>query len=172
MTTTSVLMHHATGLRAMVDADEIAACEWAAARASAAVWRIVQGAREGDSELAAAGRMLYAGEPLSCHVMFSSSDRIGPGGGPGEPRSQILKRGDGVTTAVGYWGALSSRAGLLDHSDDAFLDVAAGYFRGLAAWYEAADIGAAGGEIYGESRGGARPRGAASCAQSRTSGQL
>ena len=159
---TAVLMHHATGLRAVIDADEIAACEWAAARASAAVWRIVQGVREGETELAAAGRMLYAGEPLSCHVMLSSSDASGPVVGLASPTARILKRGDGVTTAVGYWGALSSRAGLLDHSDDAFLDVAAGYFRGLAAWYEAADIGAAGGSIYAKveevlSRAGLRP---------------
>jgi hypothetical protein len=159
---TSVLMHPASGLRAVIDADEIAACEWAAARASAAVWRIVQGVREGDNELTAAGRMLYAGEPLSCHVMFSSNDRSGPVVGLASPTARILKRGDGVTTAVGYWGALSSRAGLLDHSDDAFLDVAAGYFRGLAAWYEAADIGVAGGAVYSKvdevlGRAGLRP---------------
>jgi Xaa-Pro aminopeptidase len=145
---TPVLMHEATGLRAIIDADEIAACEWAAARASAAVWRIVQGVREGDSELAAAARMGYAGELLSCHVMLSSSDASAPVIGLASPTARTLRRGDGVTTAVGYWGALSSRAGLLDESDDAFLEVAKGYFRGLCAWYEAADIGVTGGTVH------------------------
>ena len=49
-----------------------------------------------------------------------------------------------------------------DDSDDAFLDVAAGYFRGLAAWYAVADIGVAGGDIYAHvvevlGRAGLRP---------------
>jgi hypothetical protein len=145
---TSVFMHQTTGLRAVVDADSIAAFEWAAARASAAVWSVVQGVKVGDTELGAAARMGYAGEPLSCHVMFASSDASGEVVGLASPTARVLKRGDGVTTAVGYWGALSSRAGLLDESNDEFLAVAAGYFKGLAAWYQNADIGAKGGDIY------------------------
>ena len=43
-------MHPENGLRAVVDVHEIAAVEWGAARASAAVWRIVQGAREATDE--------------------------------------------------------------------------------------------------------------------------
>ena len=42
---TAVLMHPATGLRSTIDADQIALHEWGAARASAAVWRIVTGTR-------------------------------------------------------------------------------------------------------------------------------
>ena len=44
---THVLMHPATGLRAIIDADQIALHEWGAGRASAAVWRIVEAAWPG-----------------------------------------------------------------------------------------------------------------------------
>ena len=45
---TAILMHPETGLRSVVDADQIAAFEFAATRCSAAVWNIVCGVREGD----------------------------------------------------------------------------------------------------------------------------
>lgn len=145
---TPVLMHPETGLRAVVDVHEIAAMEWGAARASAAVWRIVQGAREGDDEFTAASRMGYAGEPLSCHVMFASAASGSPVIGLRSPVGRKLARGDGVTTAIGYWGGLSCRAGLFTDHDEAFLDIAKAYFRGLVEWYDVADIGVPGREIF------------------------
>jgi hypothetical protein len=145
---TAVLMHPETGLRSIVDADQIAVSEWASSRASAAVWRIVTRTRPGDSELAAASRMEYAGEPLSCHVMLASSNASAPVIGLRSPGARKLKRGDGITTAIGYWGGLSCRAGLLAEKDDAFLPAAKAYFAGLLAWYGAADIGATGGALH------------------------
>ncbi|MEQ1951547.1 Xaa-Pro aminopeptidase [Mesorhizobium sp. CN2-181] len=145
---TPVLMHPETGLRAIIDADQIAAFEWASTRVSLALWRIVSGVREGDDEFSAAARMNYAGDPLNVHTMLSSA-------GPGEtviglrsPIGRKLTRGDGVTTAIGYWGALSSRAGLFDAGNEAFLKTASAYFEGLLAWYEAADIGVTGGALH------------------------
>ncbi|MBJ7222739.1 MULTISPECIES: aminopeptidase P family N-terminal domain-containing protein [unclassified Brenneria] len=147
---TPVLMHPETGLRAVVDVHQIAAQEWGAARASAAVWRMVSGARPGESELSAAARMGYAGEVLSAHVMFSSSR---PGEGPvvglASPGGRRLAEGDGVTTAVSYWGGLSSRAGLLATENDMFTGIAKAYFHGLLTWYETADIGVSGDELFG-----------------------
>jgi hypothetical protein len=145
---TSVLMHSEIGLRSIVDADQIAISEWAASRASAAVWRIVTGTRPGDSELHAATRMGYAGEPLSCHVMLTSSDASGPVIGLRSPSARKMTRGDGVTNAIGYWGGLSCRAGLLAEGDDAFLPVAKAYFAGLLAWYSAANIGVTGSALH------------------------
>jgi Xaa-Pro aminopeptidase len=145
---TAVMMHPQTGLRAVVDADQIAAWEWAAARCSAAVWRIVAGVREGDSEFEAVARMAYGGDPLNVHTMFASAGPGEPVIGLRSPTGRRLRRGDGVTTAVGVWGALSSRAGLLDVADDAFERIAAGYFAALATWYEIADVGVAGGVLH------------------------
>ncbi|MEW9835072.1 Xaa-Pro aminopeptidase [Mesorhizobium marinum] len=159
---TAVLMHPADGLRAVVDADQIAEAEWGAARSAAAVWRIVSGFRLGDSELQAASRMGYAGEPMSCHPMLASSDRSGPVIGLRSATARVPGRGDGVTTAVGYWGGLTARGGLLAEHDDAFLAVASAYFLGLAAWYETAALGVEGGAVHEAvistlARGGLRP---------------
>jgi hypothetical protein len=158
---THVLMHPTMGLRAVVDADQIAAYEWGASRASTALWRILAGIREGERELDAATRMAYAGEPLSCHLMLSSGDAAAPAVGMRSPGARRLCRGDGVNIAIGYWGGLSARAGLLTDANAAFLDIGKNYFAGLLAWYEAADIGVAGGEIFARvsetlARGGLR----------------
>ena len=155
---TPVLMHPEIGLRAVIDADQIALHEWGAARASAAVWRIVKQTKAGVCELTAASAMGYAGEPLTAHAMYASGDENEPVVGLRAPGGRILRRGDGVATAIGYWGGLSARAGLVAEEDDAFLKTGAAYFEGLVAWYEAADIGVSGGAIF-EAVGEALKRG-------------
>lgn len=145
---TPVLMHPQTGLRAVVDVHQVAAGEWGAARASAAVWRIVTQARPGEDEFLAASRMGYAGEELSAHVMFASASKGQPVVGLRSPRGRVLSEGDGVTTAVSYWGGLSSRAGLLSAGNDDFLAIAKNYFVGLLAWYDTVDIGVTGATIH------------------------
>jgi hypothetical protein len=96
---TAVLMHPEAGLRATVDADQIAAFEWAAARSSAALWRVITGIRSGDSELKAAGRMRYAGEPLNVHTMLASGGSgykiSGPSQSNGTPSAMGRRRGRG-----------------------------------------------------------------------------
>lgn len=147
---TAVLMHPENGERTIVDADQIAVFEWAASRASMAVHRIVTGARPGMSEFEVAGQMGYQGEPLSCHVMMASADENGRVIGLRSPTATRLRPGTGVTTAVGYWGALSSRAAMLSGASDApgFLDACRTYFNALLTWYRTARIGATGGEIH------------------------
>jgi hypothetical protein len=145
---TAALMHPETGLRAQVDADQIAAWEWSATRCSLALWQIVSGVHEGDTEYDAVARMRYTGEPINVHTMFASAAPGEPVIGLRSPTGRRLRRGDGVTTALGFWGALSSRAGLLDTVNDAFQAKAAGYFEALCAWYAAADIGVSGGDLH------------------------
>jgi hypothetical protein len=145
---TPVLMNPASGLRAVAEVDQIALHEWGAARASAAVWRMIAACRPGVSELSAASAMGYAGEVLTAHVMFASAGPDGDVVGLRSPGGRILAAGDGVTIAVGYTGGLSARAGQLVEGDDDFLKTTSAYFAGLAAWYAVADIGVAGGEIF------------------------
>jgi len=145
---TAVLMHPEKGLRSVVDVHQIAAGEWGAARASAAAWRIVSGIRVGDTEYQAASRMGYAGEVLNAHLMLASSGEGESVVGLRSPTARVLNRGDGVTTAVSYWGGLSSRAGLISDGDEKFLEIAKSYFKGLISWYEVADIGVKGGRIF------------------------
>src|SRR5271165_4420478 len=101
---TAVLMHPATGLRSTTDADQIALHEWGAARASAAVWRIVTGTRVGVSELEAASVMGYASEVLSAHVMYATVDAGHEVIGLRSPGGRIVSRGDGEATAVAFRG--------------------------------------------------------------------
>lgn len=145
---TAVLSHPQTGSRTIVDADQIAAFEWASARASASVWNLLTHTRPGQREIEAAASFLYAGEPLSAHSMFASGDANHVIHGLNSPGARVLNKGDGVTTAVGYWGGLSSRAGLLDDNDDTFVATAASYFDALVQWYETAAIGVTGGALH------------------------
>jgi hypothetical protein len=146
---TPVLMHPATGLRSVIDADQIALHEWGAARASAAVWRIVEGTRLGVSEMEAASVAGYAGEVFTAHLMYATGDSMNEVIGLRSPGGRIVHRGDGAATATGFWGGLSARAGLIAENDERFLKTAAAYFEGLVAWYETADIGVAGNAVFG-----------------------
>src|SRR5205814_3762198 len=114
---TPVLMHPTEGLRAVVDADQIAVHEWAGARASAALWRIIAGVKQGDTEYAASARMNYAGEPFNVHFMLASGDASSPVIGLRSPGPRVLGRGDGIVGAIGVWRRLSARGGLLVQHD-------------------------------------------------------
>jgi hypothetical protein len=72
------------------------------------------------------------------------------------PSSRRVVRGDPVTTAVGLWGGLTSRAGFLvgsaaelpDGIQDYVERLVAPYFQAIAAWYATVGIGVSGGELY------------------------
>ena len=144
---TALLMHPESGLRLLNSADQIAAFEWAARNASAAVFAVLRGARPGMSEMQAMRGMSYAGLPMSMHPIFVSGK--GELNGLRSPGERVLEYGDAVSTAVGYWGSLVCRAGLLLGEPDwsFFESTVAPYYRALAAWYTTARIGATGDEI-------------------------
>ncbi len=145
---TPVLMHPADGLKSKNVVAQIAQHAWAAERSSEAVFRIVRGARPGMSEFEAAGLMGYQGEPMVCHVMVVSGD--GPIIGLRSPTARRLAEGDGITTALGYWGGLACRAGLLRATPDPvfFEQYVTPYFRTLATWWQSLLIGATGGDLH------------------------
>lgn len=150
---TRALMSSAGGLRAVSSADQLAAFEWAAARASACVGRITATARPGMTEHDAVAAMQYAGEPLSAHVMFAAGPEVAVG--LRSPTERPLRLGDAVTTAVGFWGGLCARAGLLAHgphdaaaeSDGYLEEMAVPYWRAIATWYETLRLGVGGAEL-------------------------
>jgi hypothetical protein len=108
----------------------------------------LSGVKIGDTEYGAVSRMTYQGEPFNVHLMLASGDASSPVVGLRSPGTRKLERGDGIVGAVGLWGGLSARGGLLSDHDEGFLKIASAYFEGLVAWYEAADIGKPGGEIF------------------------
>jgi Xaa-Pro aminopeptidase len=150
---TGALMDPVDGLRTTAGPDQIAVFEWAAARAARAVFTIVAAAEPGRSERETVAAMPYAGDPLSAHVMFASGPEVAAG--LRSPTDRRLERGDAATTAVGFWGGLCCRAGLLEHAPATarshaaeYLErLAIPYWRAIAAWYEAVSLGIPGGEI-------------------------
>lgn len=145
---TALLMHPESGLRSVVDVDQIAAFEWAAAKCSAKLWQVVQGAKVGDTEFEALSRIGYEGDAINVHTMFASAAKGEPVIGLRSPTARVLQDGDGVTTALGLIGALSSRAGLLAEAEDTFLGHAKAYFEALITWYDTADIGVTGDALF------------------------
>lgn len=146
---TAVLLAPEHGQRSIIDADQVAIFEAAAARGSEMVWNMLAGLRVGDSERENAARMLYRGEPFNVHVMLASGNaRTGPVVGLASPGARRVERGDGVSTAVGLWGGLTARAGLIEDDHDDFTALAAGYFTGLLRWYAVADLGVSGGALH------------------------
>ncbi len=145
---TRSLLDPGSGLRSRASAVQIAAFEWAASRATRAVMRVLSGTRPGMPELEAVSRMGYAGEPLSAHVMFASG--TGEIVGLRSPTARKARLGDAVTTAIGYWGGLGCRAGLLRSGDDPdFTRLFGGpYFGAICTWYETVGLGVKGGEVF------------------------
>jgi len=146
---TRVMIDPAHGLRAANEPINIALLEFGAARASEAVQRIIRASRPGATELEAVAQMGFAGEPLSAHVIYSS-------GNTGltalrSPNGRVLERGDALSTAVGYWGGLTCRAGVIDDDNAEFVSRwAAPFYDALATWYSRVRDGAVMGEVYQE----------------------
>lgn len=148
----ALLMHASTGLRSVCEIDQIAQFEFSAVAASEAIKRLVANLRPGMREFEAVQAMRLNGLPHACHTMLSTGGRLV---GLNSPSSKVIERGDPLTTAVGYWGALSSRVGWVAAGPDDlpaaardYVDrLAAPYFAAAAEWYETIGIGVSGGEI-------------------------
>ncbi len=144
------LMHPLRGLRVHNSAAQIAAFEWAAVRVGRAVLRVVRNTEPSMTEMEAASLIGYMGEPLSMHPIVASGARGEPINGLRSPGARHLKRGDGITVGVGYWGSLSCRAGLLTEGpEEAFVDrVVRPYYAAIASWYATMRVGVTGGEVH------------------------
>ena len=148
--TTALMMHPSTGLKSHNTSDQIAQFAWAAALASNSVLRAQRLARPGMTERAGALTMAHEGMPYSCHPMFNSASPAEPVVGLRSPGTRVLAAGDGVSAAVGYWGSLCARAGLLsDAPNPAFMErVVVPYFRAIATWYQTLHVGVTGDEMH------------------------
>jgi hypothetical protein len=144
---TSQLIDPAFGLRNDNSAAQIALFEWGASRSSAAVLRVVAGARPGMTELDAAGLFGLQGEPATMHQIVSASD--GLLNGLRSPGSRAIAEGDAITTGVGFWGGLCCRAGVMTESPDAtyWQEMVEPYFRAIATWWSSVRIGLTASEL-------------------------
>jgi hypothetical protein len=149
-----IFMDPGCGVRTVNDVDQLASFEYAAAHSSQAVRNALFGLRPGMSEFEAVELMRLKGLPLSCHLMLSTGPRAFMG--LPSPSSRRMERGDPFTTACGFWGALTCRAGFLvegawelPHGISDYVErLVAPYFEAIASWYERVGIGVSGGELY------------------------
>lgn len=149
-----LLMAPADGLRAVNEAEQLAAFEFAATFASQGVRNVLAGAEPGMTELQAARLLGLNGLPLSAHPMLSGGRRAAYG--LPSPGLSVLGRGDPVTVACGIQGGLSARAGFLAEGPadlpaeigDYVERLVAPYFAAVVDWYEAIGIGTTGGTLW------------------------
>jgi Xaa-Pro aminopeptidase len=149
---TPLMMHPAHGLRARVDAAEIARLEFANHMAAAALKRMVFALREGMSDFQAVEAARIGGLPLGCHVTFATGDAPGLSG----PTGRHLATGQPVSFNICHWGANICRAGWLARSAadlpepardylDAFV---APYVRAMSDWCAMMRPGVSGGYVW------------------------
>jgi hypothetical protein len=145
---TKILTNPEMGLRAQNSADQIAAFEWGARCASAAVFGVIQSVRPGMSEHQAVSGMQYAGLPMSMHPIFVTGK--GQTNGLRSASSKVIEYGDSISTAIGFWGSLVCRSGMVlgEVHPDYVERVAQPYFSAWATWVQSVQIGAAGNDIF------------------------
>lgn len=149
-----LLMNPADGLRAINDADQLAAFEFAATFTSQGLRNVLKNIEPGMTELAAARLMGMNGLPQSCHPMLSAGRRAFYG--LPSPSLDVIQRGDPVTMAYGVQGGLNARAGFMvedavelpSNIQDYVEKLVAPYFSAITGWYETVGIGVAGGALW------------------------
>jgi len=148
----ALLMDASVGLRAINEVDQIAQFEFGAVMAAEALLSLFRNIKPGISEFAAVQTMGLGTLPHSCHTMLSTGGRLV---GLDSPSGKIIERGDPLTTAVGYWGGLSSRLAwvvedkseLPSKAGDWLERLAMPYFACAAEWYSTIGIGVSGGAL-------------------------
>jgi hypothetical protein len=149
-----IMMDPANGLRAINEADEFAAFEFAATFTSQGLRNVLEKIEPGMTELAAARLIGMNGLPHCCHPMLTAGRRASYG--LPSPSLDVISRGDPVTMAYGVHGALNARAGFLveDASElpadirDYVEKLVAPYFSAVVDWYETIGIGVPGGALW------------------------
>ena len=151
---TAALTNPQSGLRAFASADQVAIFEWGASRCSAWVHAILDAARPGVTEREAFRAAPWGGEPLSCHPVFAAGRDVAVG--LRSASSRCLELGDAAIAAIGLWGGLCARGGIiaastqdLTRASDGYLErMAVPYWRAMATWYETLELGVSGGAVF------------------------
>jgi hypothetical protein len=150
----AIFMEPEHGLRAVNDVDQLASFEFASTYGSEGLRHLLFNIRPGMSEFEAFRLMAPIGLPLSYHPVVFSGERTKLG--LASPSSRVLRVGDPLFAALGYWGSNNARAGFLVESAQALPQgisdyvekLVAPYFLAVCEWYESIGIGVSGGELF------------------------
>ncbi len=156
---TDILMHPGHGLRARVDAAEIARLEFANHMAAAALRRMVFAFREGMTDFAAYQAAQVGGLPLGCHSTFATGARADQG--LSGPTGQVLTLGQPIGFNICHWGANICRTGWLARTADDLPKAARGYLdafafpymRAMSDWCGLMRPGVKGGQVWARMQG-------------------
>ena len=155
---TDLLMHPGHGLRARVDAAEIARLEFSNQMAAAALRRMVFGFRDGMTDFEAYQGAAIGGLPMGCHSTFATGTRAAQG--LSGPTGETLRLGQQIGFNICHWGSNICRAGWLARTADDLPIEARGYLEGFAGpyvqalskWFGLMRPGVSGGEVWAEMR--------------------
>ena len=155
---TDLMMHPGYGLRARVDAAEIARLEFANQMAATALRRMVFGFREGMTDFEAYQNAGVGGLPMGCHSTFATGGRAAQG--LSGPTGEVLRLGQQIGFNICHWGSNICRAGWLARTAAdlpvnarGYLDGFAGpYVAALSQWFSLMRPGVSGGEVWAAMR--------------------
>lgn len=147
-----LMMDNATGLRTVLEPEELVLSELASAKASRKTWNFIQGLRPGQTELEASQLFAIDGEPCPTHpnVCFRGKGILSPNA------QTRLEQGAAIAFGMGYRCAQIHRVGVYVEDRAAFDARYPGafeglyerYFRAVAAWYEALGLGVSGHSVW------------------------
>ncbi len=151
---TALFTEPGRGMRLVSDTDQLACFEFAATHGSQAMRRLLHGVRPGMTELEAFSLFRPTGLPFSYHPVMLSGERAALGLASASGR--VMRTGDPVSAAIGYWGSNIARGGFLAETAadlpgaarDYVERLVAPYFACAAAWYETIGIGVTGGQLF------------------------
>lgn len=151
---TDLFQHPGHGLRARVDAAEVARLEFANHMAAAALRRMVFAFREGMTDFEAVQAAAIGGLPLGCHPTFATGARAALG--LSGPTGQVLRAGRPISFNICHWGANICRAGWLARGAGDLPEAARDhleafvfpYVRAMSDWCALMRPGVAGGEVW------------------------
>jgi hypothetical protein len=149
-----IFMEPEQGLRAVNDVDQLASFEFAATHGSQGLRRLLFNIRPGMTEFEAFQLLAPIGLPLGYHPVVFGGERTALG--LASPSSRVLRNGDPVFAALGYWGSNNARGGFLvtdamglPHGAADYVEkLVVPYFRAIVEWYEHIGIGVTGGELF------------------------
>ena len=143
-----------SGVRNIMNANEIAHYEFGAGLASSRIWDALNEIEIGKTEMEIANILSAYGQPTNVTTICATGERFT--NAVAFPRFKMIEKGDWFSLTLGFRGGLSSRAAYIAETEkdlpegqqDYIEKVAIPYYRAAITWLETIGIGVSCAEIY------------------------